>query len=177
MVAPWARKQVQTWRRGDHEPGREQAPPPAPPRASPYSDASQCCLLSSPPPSPRHPLTLQYQVDGEAQVNYSQQRYKNEVGRVREAGQVDDHKVEVDSTDQRHDGRGDGLAQPGRKEGGSGPAASPPPLHCPKPAWSWGEESEGMHKATFFAWTRPLAHYCLLGPPGSTLPGSGKSRL
>lgn len=57
------------------------------------------CLLSLPPPSPRHPLALQYQIGGETQVDHSQDSYKDEVGRVGEAGQVDDHEVEVDGTD------------------------------------------------------------------------------
>lgn len=75
------------------------------------------CLLSLPPPSLRLPLALQYQIGGEAQVDSSQQSYKDEVGRVGKAGQVGDHEVEVDGTDQRHDGGCDGLAQPGdRKE-------------------------------------------------------------
>ena len=132
---------------------------------------SICCPLSSPPPSPRHPLALQYQVGGEAQVNRSQQGYKDEVGRVGEAGQVDDHEVEVDGTDQRHDGGCDGLAQPGGREGSSGLVPSPPPcLHCPKPAWSWGGESEGIHKATFSGlWGLEQTPCPLLSPGPSRL--------
>lgn len=52
------------------------------------------------------------QIGGEAQVDYSQKGYEDEVGRVWEAGQVDDHEVEVDGTDQGHDEGCDGLAQP-----------------------------------------------------------------
>lgn len=63
-----------------------------------------------PQPSPKHPLTLQYQIGGETQVGRGQQGYKTEVGGVGEAGQVADHKVEVDGTDQCHDGRSNGLA-------------------------------------------------------------------
>lgn len=101
-VAPWAIKQVQTWGRGNHEWGENMTYGEAP-----VHSPSLHLLLQ---PSPRHPPTLQYQIGGETQVGHGQQGYKTEVGRVGEAGQVADHKVEVDGTDQCHDGGSDGLA-------------------------------------------------------------------
>lgn len=135
------------------------------------------CLLSLPPPSLRLPLALQYQIGGEAQVDSSQQSYKDEVGRVGKAGQVGDHEVEVDGTDQRHDGGCDGLAQPGGQEGGSGLPGSPPSLHCPKPAWRRAKGHAKPPSLGCGTWSRPLAHFCLLGPPGSTRAGCGKRRV
>lgn len=65
-------------------------------------------LLPLPPSlSPGCP---QYQVSSKSQVAHSQDSHKAKVGRVREAGQVADHKVEVDGTDQQHDARSDGFA-------------------------------------------------------------------
>lgn len=99
-VAPWAMLQVQAWERTVNE-GEAIA------LRSPHV---YLLLLPSCPP-----LSLgcpQYQIDSKAQVAHSQNSYKAKVGGVREAGQVADHKVEVDGTDQCHDAGSDDFAQP-----------------------------------------------------------------
>lgn len=136
------------------------------------------CLLSLPPPSPGHPLALQYQIGCEAQVDGSQQSYKDEVGRVWEAGQVDDHEVEVDGTDQSHDEGCDGLAQPGGRRD-----AAQDWLHLFlfSTAQASLEETDGMRKATFSGlWDLAQQTTCPLlspGPSNSTLVRFGKSRV
>lgn len=75
-------------------------------------------LCGSPASLPLSPTSLNpwqppYQIGSKAQVAHSQQSYKAKEGRVREAGQVADHKVEVDGADEGHDAGGDDFAQPG----------------------------------------------------------------
>lgn len=163
-------RQVQTWERDDMSPGESKTSQEA--QVNPLSPVpSILCLLSLPPPSPGHPLALQYQIGCEAQVDGSQQSYKDEVGRVWEAGQVDDHEVEVDGTDQSHDEGCDGLAQPGGRRD-----AAQDWLHLFlfSTAQASLEETDGMRKAVCAKppslgcgiWrSRPLARSCLLGPP------------
>lgn len=96
-------------------------------------------LLSPSLPASLIPWLPPYQIGSKAQVAHSQQSYKAKEGRVRETGQVADHKVEVDGADESHDAGGDDFAQPGvpkdpegllagcRGPPGSSPQASQPP--------------------------------------------------
>lgn len=100
-MAPWARQQVQAWERTTNGGGARTLRKP---RLSPFLPAS---LIPWLPP---------YQIGSKAQVAHSQQSYKAKEGRVREAGQVADHKVEVDGADEGHDAGGDDFAQPGGRK-------------------------------------------------------------
>lgn len=117
-------------------------------------DGGGAGALRKPRLSPSLPASLipwlpPYQIGSKAQVAHSQQSYKAKEGRVREAGQVADHKVEVDGADEYHDAGRDDFAQPGEWKdaegwlaGCRGPPGSSPHASQPQElrlAQNWGQ--------------------------------------